>query len=69
VRSPAGLLHPRNPRAVTFSLDLTAEPAGSRLMLLAVVASGVDPAAFTGATIPDLVLVSHGVAARSVCLT
>jgi hypothetical protein len=68
LRSPALPVHPRTPRAVSFDVDFSASPANSRWILVAVAASNLDPAAFTGAKLRDLVLRSRCVAARTVRL-
>jgi hypothetical protein len=68
LRSPALPVHPRTPRAVTFDVDFGAGPANSRWMLVAVAASTLDTAAFTGANLRDLVLGSRCIAARTVRL-
>jgi hypothetical protein len=68
LRSPDRPVRPRTPRAVGFDVDFGADPTDSRWILLAVAASTPDPAAFAGATLRDLVLRSHGVAARTVRL-
>ena len=66
VRAPAGPVHPRTPRAVTFNLDLATAAAGTRLMLVAIAASTVDlPPAFSGSNLRDVVLRNHWVAART----
>jgi hypothetical protein len=68
LHSPAGPVHPRTPRAVTFDADFSTDPANSRWILVAVAASTLDTAAFTGANLRDLVLRSRCVAARTVRL-
>jgi hypothetical protein len=68
LRSPGRPVHPRTPRAVNFDVDFGASPANSRWILVAVAASTLDPAAFTGATLRDLVLRTRCVAARTVHL-
>jgi hypothetical protein len=68
LRSPALPVHPRTPRAVGFDIDFSTSPPNSRWILVAVAASTLDPAAFTGANLRDLVLRSRCVAARTVRL-
>ena len=68
LRSPALPVHPRTPRAVGFEVDFSASPANSRWILVAVAASTLDPAAFDGANLFELVLRSRCVAARTVRL-
>jgi hypothetical protein len=68
MRSPALPVHPRTPRAINFDVDFSAGPANSRWILVAVAASTLDQATFTGANLRDLVLGSRWVAARTVRL-
>jgi hypothetical protein len=68
LRSPALPVHPRTPRAVGFDIDFSASPANSRWMLVAVAASTLDPAAFDGSELGEVVLRSRCVAARTVRL-
>jgi hypothetical protein len=68
MRSPALRVHPRTPRAVSFDVDFSAGPANSRWILVAAASSTLDPPAFTGANLRDLVLRSRWAAARTVRL-
>jgi hypothetical protein len=68
LRSPGAPVHPRTPRAVGFDVDFSASPADSRWILVAVAASTLDPAAFDGSNLREVVLHSRCVAARTVRL-
>jgi hypothetical protein len=73
VRHPEEPLDARTPQAVTFEVDWStaATPLGSTFMLLAVVSTSEDTvtaARLGGATLRELVLGSHHVAAKQVWL-
>lgn len=79
-QSPSGPVDPRLPRAVTFDVDMSADPTGTALVFLAVVMntsnqiSNTDLALGGGAanqatTADQLVVASPRVAAKSVVLT
>jgi hypothetical protein len=66
VRSPAGDVDARLPRAVTFDTDFTGQAAGKRFLLVAVVHSVIDPAVLPGSALQVLVLGTRFAAVRSV---
>jgi hypothetical protein len=66
VRSPAGPVDARLPRAVTFDVDFTGQATGKRFLLVAVVHSSVDNVALPSETLQPLVLGSRFAALRSV---
>ena len=66
VRSPAGDVDARLPRAVTFDTDFTGLAAGKRFLLVAVVHSVIDPVALPGSALQALVLGTRFAAVRSV---
>jgi hypothetical protein len=71
VKSPAGAIEARLPRAAAFSLNLAAATAGQRYLLLAIVSSSADPlttAEMVGAKVGDVVLNCRHVCARVVSL-
>ena len=71
VRSPAGPVEARMPRAAAFNLDMAGATVGQRYLLLAVMTSSRDPitaAELSGATVADIVLNGRHVCARVVDL-
>ena len=71
VRSPAGPVEARMPRAAAFNLDMAGATVGQRYLLLAVMTSSRDPitaAELSGATVADIVLNGRHVCARVVYL-
>jgi hypothetical protein len=66
VRSPPGPVDARLSRVVTFEVDLTVPAATTRVVLVAVVHSDVDPVTLAGATLQAVVLGNRFVALRSV---
>ena len=65
VRSPAGAVDARLPRAVTFDVDFTGLATGTRVLLVAVVHSTVDPTTLPGSALQNLVLGTRFAAVRS----
>jgi len=66
VRSPAGDVDARLPRAATFDVDFTGLATGTRILLVAVVHSTVDPVTLPGSALQNLVLATRFAAVRSV---
>ena len=75
--NPSGPVEPRLPRAVTFNVDLSADAAGSMILLMAVVLSTVNQispadlqltATTQAATADQLVMSSPHVAAKSLLI-
>jgi hypothetical protein len=66
VRSPAADVDARLPRAVTFDVDLTGLAKATRVLLVAIVHSSVDPVVLPGSQLQNLTLGTRFVAVRSV---
>ena len=66
VRRPDRPVVTGSPTVVTFDVDLTAAPAGSHWLFLALAHSTADPLTLAGANLRDMVLGSRHAAARSV---
>jgi hypothetical protein len=66
VRSPPGPVDARLSRVVAFDDYLTVPAATTRVVLVAVVHSDVDPVTLAGATLQAVVLGNRFVAPRSV---
>jgi hypothetical protein len=66
IRRPATDVATARPAVVSFDLDLTATPPGTRLLLLALVAAGPGTPAPVGAGLRDVVQGSPQVSARSI---
>jgi hypothetical protein len=66
VRSPAGPIDVRLPRVATFDVDFTGLATGTRVLLVAVVHSTIDPVTLPGSALQNLVLGTRFAAVRSV---
>lgn len=66
IRRPAAPLAPGAPAIVTFDVDFSADAAGTRWLLIALVHSTADPLLLTGADLRAAILGSRHAAARSV---
>ena len=66
MQQPAGSLTARTPRSVTFSVDFSLAPAGSRWLLVAVVGSASDLPVIPAGTLGPAVMGSRHLACRSI---